>query len=39
MAGETVTDSNGQQWTGYGANWDEAMVLKDVDQPVRTEHS
>ena len=30
-AGETVTDSNGQEWTGYGANWDEAMVLKDVD--------
>ena len=30
-AGETVTDSNGEEWTGYGANWDEAMVLRDVD--------
>ncbi len=30
-SGETKTDSNGGEWTGYGANWDEAMVLTDVD--------
>ena len=30
-AGETVTNSTGGEWTGYGKNWDEAMVLRDVD--------
>ena len=30
-AGETKTNSTGGKWTGYGKNWDEAMVLKDVD--------
>ena len=30
-SGITKTDSNGGTWTGVGRNWDEAMVLKDVD--------
>jgi hypothetical protein len=30
-SGETKTNSTGGEWTGYGANWDEAMVLRDVD--------
>ena len=30
-SGETVTNSSGGEWTGYGKNWDEAMVLRDVD--------
>ena len=30
-AGETVTNSTGGEWTGYGRNWDEAMVLRNVD--------
>ena len=30
-SGETTTNSSGGEWTGYGANWDEAMVLEDVD--------
>ena len=30
-SGETKTNSTGGEWTGYGKNWDEAMVLTDVD--------
>ena len=30
-SGETKTNSTGGEWTGYGKNWDEAMVLEDVD--------
>ena len=30
-SGETKTNSTGGKWTGYGKNWDEAMVLTDVD--------
>ena len=30
-SGTMQTDSNGDDWSGYGANWDEAMVLEDVD--------
>jgi len=30
-SGVTKTDSNGDIWTGVERNWDEAMVLKDVD--------
>ena len=30
-AGTMETDSNGDDWSGYGSNWDEAMVLEDVD--------
>ncbi len=29
--GTMETDSNGDDWSGYGANWDEGMVLEDVD--------
>ena len=29
--GTMETDSNGDDWSGYGANWDEAMVLENVD--------
>ncbi len=29
--GTMETDSNGDDWSGYGGNWDEAMVLEDVD--------
>ena len=30
-AGEAVTNSSGDLWTGYGKNWDDAMVLENVD--------
>ena len=30
-SGETKTNASGGKWTGYGKNWDEAMVLRDVD--------
>ena len=30
-AGETKTNGSGDTWTGYGKNWDDAMVLTDVD--------
>jgi len=30
-AGETKTNSSGDTWTGYGKNWDDSMVLQDVD--------
>jgi hypothetical protein len=30
-SGVMKTDANGSEWSGYGANWDEAMVLNDVD--------
>ena len=30
-AGNTKTNSSGGTWTGYGKNWDDAMVLNDVD--------
>lgn len=30
-SGTMETDSNGDEWSGYGGNWDEAMVLEDVD--------
>ena len=29
--GETKTNDSGGTWTGYGKNWDEAMILQDVD--------
>jgi len=30
-AGRTMTNSSGGTWTGYQRNWDDAMVLEDVD--------
>jgi len=30
-AGKTMTNSTGDTWTGYERNWDDAMVLEDVD--------
>ena len=30
-AGNTKTNSSGGSWSGYGKNWDDAMVLNDVD--------
>ena len=30
-AGYSDTNSSGDTWTGYGRNWDDAMVLEDVD--------
>jgi hypothetical protein len=30
-AGYYDTNSTGDLWTGYAKNWDDAMVLKDVD--------
>ena len=29
--GEMKTNDSGVTWSGYGRNWDEAMVLEDVD--------
>ena len=30
-AGEYKTNSSGDEWSGYGRNWDDALTLKDVD--------
>ncbi|RJU99932.1 MAG: VCBS repeat-containing protein [Candidatus Poseidoniales archaeon] len=30
-AGNMKTNSSGDEWSGYGKNWDDAMVLNDVD--------
>ena len=30
-AGQYKTNSSGDSWSGYGRNWDDAMVLEDVD--------
>ncbi|MED5291285.1 MAG: hypothetical protein VX778_03565, partial [Candidatus Thermoplasmatota archaeon] len=30
-AGEYKTNSSGDQWSGYGRNWDDALTLTDVD--------
>jgi len=30
-AGYYDTNSTGATWTGYGKNWDDAMILQDVD--------
>ena len=30
-AGNMKTNSTGAEWSGYGKNWDDAMVLNDVD--------
>lgn len=30
-SGTYETNSSGSEWSGYGANWDEAMILEDVD--------
>jgi hypothetical protein len=30
-AGYYETNSSGDTWSGYGRNWDDAMVLEDVD--------
>jgi len=30
-AGQYKTNSSGASWSGYGRNWDDAMVLEDVD--------
>jgi hypothetical protein len=30
-AGQYKTNSSGDEWSGYGRNWDDAMVLEDVD--------
>ncbi len=30
-AGNVKTNSSGDDWTGYGKNWDDAMVLENVD--------
>ena len=30
-AGNMRTNSSGDEWSGYGKNWDDAMVLNDVD--------
>ncbi len=30
-AGNMQTNSSGDTWSGYGKNWDDAMVLNDVD--------
>ncbi|RJU85739.1 MAG: VCBS repeat-containing protein [Candidatus Poseidoniales archaeon] len=30
-AGEMKTNSSGDEWSGYGKNWDDSMVLNDVD--------
>jgi hypothetical protein len=30
-AGDMKTNSSGDEWSGYGKNWDDAMVLNDVD--------
>jgi len=30
-AGNTKTNSSGDEWSGYGKNWDDSMVLNDVD--------
>ena len=29
-SGTMETDSNGDEWSGYGGNWDKTMVLEDV---------
>ncbi|RAH14343.1 MAG: hypothetical protein CMB56_005490 [Methanobacteriota archaeon] len=29
--GSTLENSSGTSWTGYEANWDEAVVLNDID--------
>ena len=31
MVRRNKTNSSGGTWTGYGKNWDEAMILQDVD--------
>ncbi len=30
-AGNMKTNSSGVEWSGYGKNWDDSMVLNDVD--------
>jgi len=30
-AGEYKTNSSGDEWSGYGRNWDDALTLTDVD--------
>ena len=30
-AGYYTTNSTGATWTGYGKNWDDSMILEDVD--------
>lgn len=30
-AGDMKTNASGDTWSGYGKNWDDAMVLNDVD--------
>ena len=30
-AGNMKTNGSGDEWSGYGKNWDDAMVLNDVD--------
>ena len=30
-AGNMVTNASGDTWSGYGNNWDDAMVLENVD--------
>ena len=30
-AGDMKTNSSGDTWSGFGKNWDDAMVLNDVD--------
>ena len=30
-AGEVKTNQSGDDWTGYGKNWDDGMVLNNVD--------
>ena len=29
-AGEVKTNQSGDDWTGYGKNWDDGMVLNNV---------
>jgi len=30
-SGMMKTNSSGDEWSGYGANWDEGLVLNDID--------
>ena len=34
-AGNMKTNSSGVEWSGYGKNWDDSMVLNDVDLTVQ----
>ena len=35
-AGDMRTNASGATWSGYGKNWDDAMVLNDVDLTALT---